>query len=92
MVKNLPAVQETWVQSLIWEDLMEKDLIEEDEKVESHHQCNGHELGQTLGDSEGQKGPACCSPWGHNESDMTELLKNNIEMGTSVLQRDSENH
>ena len=57
-----------------------------------YHQCNGHELGQTLGDSEGQKGPACCSPWGHNESDMTELLKNNIEMGTSVLQRDSENH
>ena len=29
---------------------------------------------------------------GHKGSDMTELPKNNIEMGTSVLQRDSENH
>ena len=57
-----------------------------------YHRCNGHELGQTLGDGEGQKGLVCCSPWGHKESEMTELLKNNIEMGTSVLQRDSENH
>ena len=24
MVKNLPAVQETWIQSLSWEDLLEK--------------------------------------------------------------------
>ena len=24
-VKNLPAVQETWLQSLGWEDLLEKD-------------------------------------------------------------------
>ena len=24
-----------------------------------HHQCNGHELGQTLGDGEGQGGLAC---------------------------------
>jgi len=29
-----------------------------------HHQCNGHELGQTLGGGEGQGGLACCSPWG----------------------------
>ena len=29
--------------------------------------CNGHELGQTLGD-DGQGGLACCSPWGHKES------------------------
>ena len=33
--------------------------------------CNGHELGQTLGDGEGQGGLICCSPWGHKESDMT---------------------
>ena len=26
MVKNLPAVQETWVQSLGWADLLEKDM------------------------------------------------------------------
>ena len=26
MVKNLPAVQETWVPSLHWEDLLEKEM------------------------------------------------------------------
>ena len=25
-VKNLPAVQETWVQSLVWEDLLDKEM------------------------------------------------------------------
>ena len=25
-VKRLPAVQETWVQSLVWEDLLEKEM------------------------------------------------------------------
>ena len=34
----------------------------------------GYELGQTLGDSGRQGGLACCSPWGHKESDMTERL------------------
>ena len=33
-----------------------------------HHQCNEHELGQTLGDGEGQGSPACCSPWDPKES------------------------
>ena len=28
-------------------------------------------LGQTLGDGEGQGGLACCSPWGGKELDMT---------------------
>ena len=41
-----------------------------------HHRFNGHEFEQTLGDSEGQGSLACCSPWGHKESDMTEQLKN----------------
>ena len=36
-----------------------------------HHQLNGHEFEQTQGDSEGQGSPACCSPWGRRESDMT---------------------
>ena len=34
----------------------------EDEMARWHHRFNGHELGQTLGDGEGQGGPACCSP------------------------------
>ena len=37
----------------------------EDETVEWHHQLNGHEFDQTLGDSEGQGSLTCCSPWGH---------------------------
>ena len=39
--------------------------------VGSHHGLNGHELEQTLGDSEGQGSVACCSPWGHKEVDTT---------------------
>ena len=34
----------------------------EDEMGRCHHQCNEHELGQTLGDGEGQGDLACCSP------------------------------
>ena len=43
----------------------------EDEMVGWHHQLDGCELGQTLGDGEGQGGLLCCSPWGHKESDTT---------------------
>ena len=43
----------------------------QDEMVGWHHQLNGHEFEQALGDSEGQGSPACCSPWSHKESDTT---------------------
>ena len=36
----------------------------EDEMAGWCHQYNGHELGQTLGDDEGQRGLVCCRPWG----------------------------
>ena len=36
-----------------------------------HHQLNGHEFEQTLGDSEGHISQACCSPWGCIGLDMT---------------------
>ena len=39
-----------------------------------HHQFNGHEFEQTLGDDEGQGSLACCSPWGRKELDTTEQL------------------
>ena len=32
---------------------------------------------QAPGDGEGQRSLACCSPWGHKESDMTEWLNSN---------------
>ena len=43
----------------------------EDEMVGWHHRLNGHEFEQTPGDSEGQRGLACCSPWGLKELDTT---------------------
>ena len=44
----------------------------EDEMAGWHYQSNEHEVGQTPRDGEGQGGLACCSPWGHTESDMSE--------------------
>ena len=43
----------------------------EDEMVGWHHQLNGHESEQTLGDSEGQGSLVYYSPWSCKESDMT---------------------
>ena len=45
-----------------------------DEMVGWHHQLDGHEFGQTPGFGDGWGGLACCSSWGHKESDMTERL------------------
>ena len=42
-----------------------------------HHRLNGHEFELTPGDSEGHRSLACCSPWGHKESDTTDQLNNN---------------
>ena len=42
-----------------------------------HHQLNGNEFEQALGDGEGQGSPAYCHLWGHKELDMTEQLNNN---------------
>ena len=46
----------------------------EDKKVGWHHWLNGHEFAQAPGAGEGQGSLACCSPWGHKESDTTEWL------------------
>ena len=51
----------------------------ENEMVGWHHGLNGHEFGQAPGDGEGQESLACCSPWGHKQSDMTEPLNNRRE-------------
>ena len=49
----------------------------EDELVGWHHRLNGHEFEQAPGVGDGQGSLACCSPWGHKESDTTERLNNN---------------
>ena len=43
----------------------------EDEMVGWHHQLNGHESEQTLGDSEGQGSLVYFSPWSCKELDTT---------------------
>ena len=42
-----------------------------DEMIRYHHQLNGHEFEQTLGDCRGQRSLTCYSSWGHKKSDMT---------------------
>ena len=49
----------------------------EDKMVGWHHQLNGHEFEQALGDSEGHGSLACCSPWASKEMDTTGQLNNN---------------
>ena len=56
---------------LIWKELdagkdwgQEEKGTTEDEMVGWHHQLNGHEYEQSLGDNEGQGSLICCSAWG----------------------------
>ena len=60
MVKNLPAMQQTWVRSLGWEDLLEKGMA-------THSSILVWRIPWT-------KDLVGYSPWGHKESDLTEKL------------------
>ena len=60
MVKNLPAMQEIWVQPLGWEDPLEKEWLPTPVFLP--------------GESHGQRNLAGYSPWGRKESDTTEQL------------------
>ena len=55
LIGNDPDAGENWGQ--------EEKGKTEDKMVDWHHWLNGHEFEQTLGDSEGQGGLACCSSW-----------------------------
>ena len=57
-VKNPPAVQETWVQSLGWEDPLEKGTATHSSTLAWRIPWTGE--------------PGRPSPWDHKESDMTE--------------------
>ena len=57
-VKNLPAVQDTQVRTLGWEDPLEKGMA-------THSSI-------LPGESHGQRSLAGYSPWGRRESDTTE--------------------
>ena len=60
MVKNMPAMRETWVRSLDWEDALEKGMA-------THSSILAWRIHE-------QRSLACYSPWGLKESDMTERL------------------
>ena len=61
MVENLPAMWETQVQSLGWEDLMEKEMAT-------------HSSILAWKKSHGQRSLVGYSPRGYKESDMTEAI------------------
>ena len=70
---------------LIWKDpddgidwMQEENRTTEDELVGWHHWLDGDEFEPSLRDGEGQGSLACCSPWGCEESDMTEWLNNKL--------------
>ena len=44
----------------------------EEEMVGRHHRLDGHEFAQAPGIDDGQGNLTVCSPWGRNESDITE--------------------
>ena len=52
----------------------EEKWMTNDEMVGWHHLLDGHEFEQAPGVGDGQGNLACCSPWGHKESDTTEFL------------------
>ena len=60
MVKNLPAMQQTWVRSLGWEDPLEKGMA-------THSSVLVWRIPWT-------KDLVVYSPWDHKESDLTEKL------------------
>ena len=61
-----------------------------DEMVGWHHDLNGHEFEQTLGDSEGQGSLACT--WGCKELDLIEGLNNNKSLQQFKKKKDTEIH
>ena len=46
----------------------------EDEMVAWHHRLDGHGFEQAWVVGDGQGSLACCSPWGHKESETAERL------------------
>ena len=72
MVKSLPAMQGTWVQSLGQEDSLEKEMA-------THSSI-------LPGRSHGRKSLGGYSPWGRKELDMTERLHFDRKQQNSVKQ------
>ena len=76
MVKHLPAMQETRVRSLGWEDLLEK-------KMTTHSSI-------LTGKSHEQRSLADYSPWGRKESDRTECWTTTLFSAVNEEDRNTE--
>ena len=63
----------------------------EDEMVGWHHQHYGHEFEQALGVADGQGSLACCSPWGHKESELSIFIELKLLWDTAAILR-PQNH
>ena len=63
------------------------------EVVGWQHQHNGHGLGQTLGDSEGQGSLACCNKWGrrvgHDLATEQQIVAYKVVLASIVQQSES---
>ena len=55
--------------------------------VEWHHRIDEHEFEQALSVGDRLASRACCSPWGHKESDTTERLNNCAKHLTFIFPR-----
>ena len=72
LIQTINSFEKPWC----WERQKTKGEESEDEMTGWHYWCNGHELGRTLGDGEGQGGLVCCSPWSGIESVGTGRMNN----------------
>ena len=54
--------------------------------VGCHHQLNGHESEQVLGDGEEQGSLECYRKWGHKELDTTERLNKYMVAAQEIVQ------
>ena len=71
MVETLPAMRETWVPSLGWEDPLEKGMATHSSVL--------------AGEFYGQRSLTGYSPWGRKELDMTEQLHFHFHYPTETL-------
>ena len=75
-VKRLKGLGKDWRQ--------EEKGKTEDRMVGWHHRLDGRELKQAPRVGDGQGSLACCSPWGHKESDVTERLNWLKQLSTAL--------
>ena len=60
----------------------------QDEMVGWHYLLDAHESEQAPGVGDGQGSLVCCSPWGHKESDTTEVNWTEVRRLLWIIQMD----